>query len=160
MHPVENYLKTLSEIHRTGGGTAEESYYGSLETLLDQVGGKLKPKVRAVESFATGGRPVSVGPTASAVGMARAADEQNRDIALFGDFDSPGDAAPRQPEHRPTFRIEDLRSLRYALAYPRKRSDSARVERRVVAQLRVLRVWTDDGDRRNRRLQRQHGIIQ
>jgi hypothetical protein len=48
MHPVEKYLNTLSEIHRTGGGTAEESYYSALENLLNEVGAKLKPRVRAV----------------------------------------------------------------------------------------------------------------
>lgn len=48
MHPVETYLANLSEIHRTGGGTAEESYYGPLETLLNEIGAKLKPRVRAV----------------------------------------------------------------------------------------------------------------
>lgn len=33
-HPVETYLKDLSEIHRTGGGVAEESYYSSMESLF------------------------------------------------------------------------------------------------------------------------------
>ena len=48
VHAVETYLKDLSEIHRTGGGVAEESYYGALETLLNEVGRKLKPRVRRV----------------------------------------------------------------------------------------------------------------
>jgi len=48
VHPVEKYLKDLSEIHRTGGGVAEESYYGPLENLLNEVGRKLKPRVRCV----------------------------------------------------------------------------------------------------------------
>lgn len=55
MHPVETYLKTLSEIHSTGGGTAETSYYATLETLLNEVGSKLKPKVRAVSQLADTG---------------------------------------------------------------------------------------------------------
>ncbi len=55
MHPVENYLKTLSEIHRTGGATAETSYYAALETLLNAEGAKLKPKVRAVAQLANTG---------------------------------------------------------------------------------------------------------
>jgi hypothetical protein len=46
--PVEQYLKDLSEIHRTGGGVAEESYYGPLENLLNEIGRKLKPRVRCV----------------------------------------------------------------------------------------------------------------
>lgn len=55
MRPVEKYLKTLSEIHRTGGATAETSYYAALETLLNEVGAKLKPKVRAVAQLANTG---------------------------------------------------------------------------------------------------------
>lgn len=55
MHPVEAYLKALSEIHRTGGATAESSYYSALETLLNEVGAKLKPKVRAVAQLANTG---------------------------------------------------------------------------------------------------------
>ena len=46
--PVEQYLKDLSEIHRTGGGVAEESYYTPLENLLNEIGKKLKPRVRCV----------------------------------------------------------------------------------------------------------------
>ena len=48
LHPVETYLKDLGEIYRTGGGVAEESYYGPLETLLNEIGRKLKPRVRCV----------------------------------------------------------------------------------------------------------------
>ena len=55
MHPVEAYLKTLEEICRTGGATAETSYYGALETLLNEVGARLKPKVRAVAQLANTG---------------------------------------------------------------------------------------------------------
>ncbi|PKO17091.1 DNA methyltransferase [candidate division BRC1 bacterium HGW-BRC1-1] len=55
MHPVEQYLKNLSEIHCTGGATAETSYYARLETLLNEVGAKLKPKVRAVAQLANMG---------------------------------------------------------------------------------------------------------
>ncbi len=55
MRPLERYLKTLSEIHRTGGATAETSYYAALETLLNEVGAKLKPKVRAVSQLANTG---------------------------------------------------------------------------------------------------------
>ncbi len=54
-HPVETYLKSLSEIHRTGAATAETSYYGALETLLNEIGGKLKPKVRAVPQLTNTG---------------------------------------------------------------------------------------------------------
>lgn len=56
MHAVETYLNALSKIHRTGAGTRETSFYAPLENLLNEVGGKLKPKVRAVSQLAnTGG---------------------------------------------------------------------------------------------------------
>ena len=50
-HPVETYLTHLREIRDTGGGTAEESYYGPLEALFNEVGGRLKPRVRAVQQL-------------------------------------------------------------------------------------------------------------
>jgi len=50
-HPVETYLRDLAQIHQTGGGTAEESYYGSLETLLNEIGATLTPKVRCVSQL-------------------------------------------------------------------------------------------------------------
>lgn len=48
MHPVETYLSHLARIHSTGGAVAETSYYGALEGLLNEIGGKLKPRVRCV----------------------------------------------------------------------------------------------------------------
>jgi len=48
MHPVETYLSHLARIHSTGAAVAETSYYGALEGLLNEVGGKLKPNVRCV----------------------------------------------------------------------------------------------------------------
>ena len=48
MHPLETYLAEMHEIKSTGGGVAEESYYGCLEKLLNEIGKKLKPKVRCV----------------------------------------------------------------------------------------------------------------
>lgn len=44
MHPVEQYLQSLSEIRRTGGATAETSYYAPLEALLNEIGGHLRPR--------------------------------------------------------------------------------------------------------------------
>jgi hypothetical protein len=48
MKPVEQYLRDLSEIRATGGGTRETSYYGPLEHLLNAIGSGLKPRVRCV----------------------------------------------------------------------------------------------------------------
>ena len=48
MHPLETCLAALRQIHDTGGGVAETSYYGALENLLNQAGDSLDPPVRAV----------------------------------------------------------------------------------------------------------------
>ena len=53
--PIESYFKELQEIRSTGGGTKETSYYTPLENLLNALGGKLKPKVRAVGQLADAG---------------------------------------------------------------------------------------------------------
>jgi hypothetical protein len=50
-HRVETYLKELRDIRSTGGGSPEISYYGPLETLLNEVGKKLKPRVRCVHNL-------------------------------------------------------------------------------------------------------------
>lgn len=48
IHPLETYLAALRQIYETGGGVAETSYYGALESLLNQAGSRLEPQVRAV----------------------------------------------------------------------------------------------------------------
>ena len=55
MHPLETYLKDLHEIRSTGAGVPEESYYGALENLLNDLGKKLKPRVRCVGKVADTG---------------------------------------------------------------------------------------------------------
>jgi len=45
---VEAYFKDLRDIHQTGGGVKEESYYGSLANLLNGIGKNLKPQVRCI----------------------------------------------------------------------------------------------------------------
>ncbi|WP_044550019.1 type ISP restriction/modification enzyme [Azospirillum lipoferum] len=42
---VETYLRRMAEIRGTGAATGETSYYGALETLLNDIGRTLKPKV-------------------------------------------------------------------------------------------------------------------
>lgn len=44
-HAVENYLRRMAEIRSTGAATGETSYYSALETLLNEVGKTLKPRV-------------------------------------------------------------------------------------------------------------------
>ena len=45
---AEAYFKDLRDIHQSGGGVEEESYYGSLEKLLNGIGKGLKPQVRCI----------------------------------------------------------------------------------------------------------------
>ena len=45
---VERYFRDVRDIHRSGGGVQETSYYGSLEALLNEVGRGLTPKVRCI----------------------------------------------------------------------------------------------------------------
>ncbi|OHB80435.1 MAG: DNA methyltransferase [Planctomycetes bacterium RBG_16_55_9] len=51
MNVVETYLKNLGEVYSTGGGVAEKSYYAALENLLNDIGRKLKPRVRCVHEL-------------------------------------------------------------------------------------------------------------
>lgn len=48
MHPLETYLSKLAEIRASGAGTEETSCYPALDTLLNAVGGQLRPKVRCI----------------------------------------------------------------------------------------------------------------
>jgi hypothetical protein len=48
MTPLQRYFRSLSEIRSTGAAVQETSYYGALETLLNDIGQTLKPKVRCV----------------------------------------------------------------------------------------------------------------
>ena len=48
MHPLETYLKDLHEIRSTAAGVPEESYYGALANLLNEVGKSLKPRIRCI----------------------------------------------------------------------------------------------------------------
>lgn len=52
---LETYLRELREIRSTGAGVEEESYYHPLAALLNQLGGKLKPKVKCVLQLANRG---------------------------------------------------------------------------------------------------------
>jgi hypothetical protein len=46
--PIEAYFTQLRDIHASGAGVAETSYYGPLAQLLTDLGHKLKPKVTAI----------------------------------------------------------------------------------------------------------------
>lgn len=53
--PVQVYIARLRDIRNSGAGVDEISYYGALETLLNDVGQGLKPKVRCFMQLANRG---------------------------------------------------------------------------------------------------------
>jgi hypothetical protein len=48
MSPLETYLTAIRDIHSSGEGVNETSYYSALDSILNEVGKSLKPKVRCV----------------------------------------------------------------------------------------------------------------
>lgn len=52
---VEAYFASLRQVHASGGGTGELSYYPALDTLFGAVGASLKPKVYPVSNLANRG---------------------------------------------------------------------------------------------------------
>jgi hypothetical protein len=48
MNKLEEYLRRVSEIRRSGAAVKETSYYGTLETLFNEIGKSLKPRVRCI----------------------------------------------------------------------------------------------------------------
>ena len=48
MGPVETYLSEMCELHSARAGVKETTYYTALANLLDEVGKRLKPRVRCI----------------------------------------------------------------------------------------------------------------
>jgi len=48
MHPLETYLQDLRSVRSSGAAVKETSYYPALSNLLNDIGKKLKPKVRCI----------------------------------------------------------------------------------------------------------------
>ncbi len=55
MNPVEKYFQDLRDIRSTGAAVPETSYYGALESLLNEIGRTMNPKVRCVINIANRG---------------------------------------------------------------------------------------------------------
>lgn len=73
--PIEAYFSALRDIHASGAGVAETSYYGPLTTLLTDLGHKLKPKVTAIINLRNTGDDIPDG------GLFTASQLKGRDIA-------------------------------------------------------------------------------
>ena len=76
MHPLETYLTQLREIHATGAGVPETSYYGALENLFNEVGRKLKPRVRCVLTLQNRGAGLPDGGLFAAEQFTKTSDEK------------------------------------------------------------------------------------
>ena len=55
MKPIETYLRELRDIRSSGAGVKETSYYPALSNLLNEVGKRLKPRVRCIINLANRG---------------------------------------------------------------------------------------------------------
>lgn len=55
MDPVETYLRELSTVRSSGAAVAETSYYPPLANLLNEIGKRLKPKVRCILNIRSAG---------------------------------------------------------------------------------------------------------
>ena len=53
--PVETYFTELRDIRRSGAGVKETSYYAALSNLLNEIGKKLKPRVRCIMNLQNAG---------------------------------------------------------------------------------------------------------
>lgn len=61
MRAVETYLAELRDIRASGAAVPETSGYGALANLLNEIGGKLKPKVRCFINLANAGAGIPDG---------------------------------------------------------------------------------------------------
>lgn len=61
MTPLETYLRSVSEIHTSGAGVDETSYYPALSNLLNEVGKTVKPRVRCIINLANRGAGIPDG---------------------------------------------------------------------------------------------------
>ena len=61
MDPVESYLAELRDIRASGAAVPETSGYGALANLLNEVGGRLKPKVRCLINLQNSGAGIPDG---------------------------------------------------------------------------------------------------
>ena len=92
MSPFADYLRSLREIRRSGQAVPETSYYGTLETFLNELGKGLKPRVRAIINLKNRGAGIPDG-------------------GLFSEDQLPeGDADPLQGGQNPARGVLEVKS--------------------------------------------------
>ena len=78
MNPVETYIRDLRDIHGSGAGVPETSYYPALSALFNELGKKLKPKVRCILQLADQGAGLPDGGLFTQEQFQRAGDQVPR----------------------------------------------------------------------------------
>jgi hypothetical protein len=76
MRPLETYLRELRDIRSSGAAVKETSYYPALSTLLNEVGKKLKPRVRCIMTLANRGAGIPDGGLFTPEQFQRASDAE------------------------------------------------------------------------------------
>jgi len=61
MTPLETYLRSVSDIHASGAGVKETSYYPAVSNLLNEIGKRVKPRVRCIINPANRGAGIPDG---------------------------------------------------------------------------------------------------
>ena len=61
MTPLETYLRELRDIRSSGAGVKETSYYPALSNLFNEIGKRLKPRVRCIINLANRGAGIPDG---------------------------------------------------------------------------------------------------
>ncbi|MBD2182621.1 type ISP restriction/modification enzyme [Aerosakkonema funiforme] len=79
MNPLETYLRNLRDIRSSGAAVKETSYYGALESLFNEIGKTLKPKVRCIISLKNQGGGLPDGGLFTANQFQRSSDAEPLD---------------------------------------------------------------------------------
>ncbi|MFO1372022.1 MAG: DNA methyltransferase [Candidatus Competibacteraceae bacterium] len=111
-HYLSTYLHSLHEIQATGASVPETSYYGALETLLNEIGKTLKPRVRCVINLANRGAGIPDG------GLFTAEQFQRGDAALLpGQLPTRGVIEVKPPSDDVTIIASSVQVTRYWSKY-------------------------------------------
>lgn len=76
MEPVEDYIRDLLTIYRSGQAVKETSYYGTLANLFNAIGKTLKPKVQCIINLKNRGAGIPDGGLFTPDQLQRVSDEQ------------------------------------------------------------------------------------
>src|SRR5271157_3655648 len=76
MTPLETYLRELRDIRFSGAGVKETSYYPALSNLLNEIGKRLKPRVRCIINLANRGAGIPDGGLSTAEQFQKASEAE------------------------------------------------------------------------------------